>query len=98
GDYSYGHSTYLSSGGYFQDGEWHNTFASLFRYAGVVRRFGDLPTRSGGSPTDSSATLFANGYDNATPWYYRSNSPDSPSYTSSTNSASVVHVIELVLS
>ncbi|EDR7288025.1 hypothetical protein AAM25_004157 [Salmonella enterica subsp. enterica] len=70
----------------------------MFRYAGIVRRFGDLPTRSGSNPTESTATLFANGYDNASPWYYRSGSPDLPSYTSSTNSASVVHVIELVLS
>lgn len=98
GDYNYGHSQYLNGSGYLLDGEWHNTFASLFRYSGTVRRFGDLPTRTGTSVTDITSTLFANGYDRGTPWYYRASYPDSPTWVSQTASGTVFHVIELVLS
>lgn len=98
GDYNYSHSQYLNGSGYLLDGEWHNTYASLFRYSGTVRRFGDLPTRSGTSVTDITSTLFANGYDRATPWYYRASYPDSPTWVSQNTSATVFHVIELVLS
>lgn len=97
GDYQYSHSQYLNSSSYILEGEWHNTFASLFRYSGVVRRFGDLANRAGSSQSDTYATLFANGYSANTPWYYRPSSPDSPSWTSQSNGATVFHVIELVL-
>lgn len=98
GDYNYSHSQYLNGSGYLLDGEWHNTFASLFRYSGTVRRFGDLPTRTGTSVTDITSTLFANGYDRSAAWYYRASYPDSPSWVAQNANATVFHVIELVLS
>ncbi|MEY5681666.1 hypothetical protein WI971_23760 [Salmonella enterica subsp. enterica serovar Corvallis] len=97
-DYNYVHSSYFIGSSYLLEGEWHNTFASLFRYSGVVRRLGDLPTRTGTAQADVTSTLFANGYSNNSPWYYRAGAPDSPSWTSQSNGATVFHVIELVLS
>ncbi|VFR10318.1 hypothetical protein SPFM1_00132 [Salmonella phage SPFM1] len=39
---TYGHRTYLSSGGYFQDGEWHNTFnKDGYEYVVRLPRLGD---------------------------------------------------------
>lgn len=97
-EYNQYHNSSASAFSLFSEGEFLNTFGRLFRYNGALKRFSDFDLRIGqGNPGDMTATLFANGYNTALPWYYRSTYVESPSYTNQATAGSAMHVLELVL-
>ncbi|ANZ50341.1 putative virion structural protein [Erwinia phage vB_EamM_Phobos] len=93
------YSSNYNSLAFFVQGEWYNTMVRLYRGAPATMpgRWGDLDVVPGNAGTDQGVALFAQAYNNQVSIYYRGSYPDSVSTINNANSATVYHVLELIL-
>lgn len=82
----------------FYDGEWFNTFARLYAFAGYYPRVGEKVVGTGTSVTDTLFTAFAQMFNSSQNYYVTPNAPEAISYGSFTSTwCRAFLVLDLVL-